>query len=316
MRRSLALVALAVAAVTACVLPNLDALSGGVVGDGGAPDAAIEGGVDAGPDAVAKQCDMSAPFTNLTLATVNTPAEDYAPTLSPDEREIWFARGFDLFHATRAKASDPFGTAVAVPINTTADESDPRISADLLTLWFIREPGAGGSWDIFVSTRASTATDFGTSKVVAGVVTSSQEVLPFVTADGKNMYYASNQGSASMDIWTATAIGADFSAAKKVSELSSTADDLGAILTADQLDVYVASARSDGGAKGGLDIFRASRASTAQAFGPLTNVAELNTTFDERVTWISPDRCRVYLDSKRPGGPGPDDIWVAERQPN
>lgn len=312
-RRPLALL---VAALTACVLPNLDGLSGGAsTPDGGAPDAPYEGGGDASPEAAAKTCDMSAPFTNVAPVAVNTSSEDYAATLSPDEREIWFARGFDLFHATRAKRSDPFGTGVPVALNTTADEADPSISADLLTLMFIREPGAGGSWDILVSTRASTATDFGTAKVLAGVVTSSDEVFPFVTDDRKYLYYASNQGSSSMDIWSATSTGADFATPTKVAELSSTSDDLGAVLTADQLHVYVASARSDGGAKGGLDIFRASRASASQPFGALTNVVELNTTFDERITWISPDRCRVYFDSTRSSGAGANDVWVAERVP-
>jgi hypothetical protein len=41
-------------------------------------------------------------------------------------------------------------------------------------------------------------------------------------------------------------------------------------------------------------------------------VAELNSADDDKATWLSPDLCRLYIETTRNGF---SDIFLAERQP-
>lgn len=69
-----------------------------------------------------------------------------------------------------------------------------------------------------------------------------------------------------------------------------------------------------------------SNAGSLAPFGPATLVPvvssaadepdKLNTPSGEWPHWLSPDRCRLYFGSNRPGGAGAgSSIWVAERSP-
>jgi hypothetical protein len=50
------------------------------------------------------------------------------------------------------------------------------------------------------------------------------------------------------------------------------------------------------------------------AFGEPTNVAEVNLDDFEFPEWISEDGCRLYFTSRRPGGSGNWDMWIASRE--
>jgi hypothetical protein len=80
----------------------------------------------------------------------------------------------------------------------------------------------------------------------------------------------------------------------------------------DELTIYFASLRTDGGAKGNLDIWMARRSSVDEQFGLPRNVAKLNTPLSEYPTWISADGCRLYIAK----GEANDsfDIYVATRR--
>lgn len=312
--RRLLVPGLVVVALGACV-PDLDGLSGGSPREAGVADAASDVTVDAADGAVVKRCLTAAPFTSVKLLSVDTSGDEFAATLSPDELEIWFGRDGKILHATRPTRSDAFGAATALALSATGSNGDPSVSADLLSLAYIHVP-TSGPWDIYMATRSSTATDFGTPKLLTAIsVSGANEVLPFLTANGQHLYFESDVAG-DMDVYVASASGPDFTAPTKVVELSSLSTEIGAIVTDDDLTAYVASNRPDGGAKGKLDVLRATRSSASAPFGALTNVPELNSAEDERVTWISRDRCRVYFDSSRSGGPGAGDLYVAERFPN
>ena len=66
-------------------------------------------------------------------------------------------------------------------------------------------------------------------------------------------------------------------------------------VTPDELTILWASSRPDLGAKGGLDIFMATRSSVDASFVDVKNVAELNTGGDDIPSWISPDLCEIHV---------------------
>lgn len=85
------------------------------------------------------------------------------------------------------------------------------------------------------------------------------------------------------------------------------------LVSGDGLTIYFRSSRPGGA--GDSDIWRATRRDVTENFGDIVNVSELNLDDFEFADWISPDECRLYMTSRRPGGTSGWDMWVAERQP-
>ena len=85
------------------------------------------------------------------LATAGLEA---GPTLTADERTIYFLSSSDIFMATRAEVSLPFGPPTPVTAFNTADFDAPGVlSRDGCTLYVNRNV-PGESWNVFVATRA------------------------------------------------------------------------------------------------------------------------------------------------------------------
>src|SRR4029077_20312561 len=106
--------------------------------------------------------------------------------------------------------------------------------------------------------------------------------------------------------------GGQFGAPVLVSTINTPSADYIPTPTADELTLYYASNRPDSPAKGGFDIWMTKRSSPSADFDPPVNVQELNTGADDEPTWISPDKCRLYLN--RNGTTG-FKIYVASRSP-
>lgn len=99
--------------------------------------------------------------TPTAIMGVNTTADELAPTLSPDELTIYFARTTgaeqDIFTATRGSPSEAFGVTSAVPgLSSPGIAEAPNwISPDGCTLYVQITNGIGGAGgdDIFVARR-------------------------------------------------------------------------------------------------------------------------------------------------------------------
>ena len=101
----------------------------------------------------------------VALSDLNHPAaNDAAPALRTDGKEIFFQRGFpaggfgfaDLWVSTRQGANGPWSTPVNVgaPINTAGFEQQAALSYDGRTLlWASTRTGGAGGFDIWMSTR-------------------------------------------------------------------------------------------------------------------------------------------------------------------
>jgi hypothetical protein len=96
-----------------------------------------------------------APDSARLLATLNTPALEYAPATSADGLEIFFTRlegsSPAIFRAARASASEGFG--VATPIAGVGGFVEaPSLSCDGRTLFYHRREG--GAFSVFRAERA------------------------------------------------------------------------------------------------------------------------------------------------------------------
>lgn len=149
-------------------------------------------------------------------------------------------------------------------------------------------------------------------ELVANVNSPDLDRDPFVTADGKTLYFMSARegGQGGQDIWRATRESRDapFSAPVNVTELNSSVDDTRVSLTEDQLTAVLASARESG-----FDVFQSERASIGEAFSTPTRLGLVTTSADDHDPAISLDGLRLYLSSDLPDGPGNRDIVLSAR---
>jgi hypothetical protein len=283
---------------------------GGGGGQGGAGAGGAGGAPKCGPDTV---FDPPVLVDGVNVAVDNS---SDAAQLSPDELTIYFGSnrpgdmaGWNLWTATRPALGLPFtGVTPLSQVNSSADEDGPSVTADGLNLYYCKGAGVNtGPYNIYRSTRASTAVAFGPAALVPNVnISGTVNGMVYVVPDGSALYQVSTVDAAGQEIYRAqAAAGGGFDPPVHLSELGSSADESDPVVTADELTIYFGSTRGNGA--GGIDIWTASRTSTAQPFGTPRNVSELNTSANDAPSWISPDGCRLYIWRNA--------IYVASRKP-
>jgi len=159
---------------------------------------------------------------NLGL-TVNSSANDNAPSISADGLSLYFSSGRsgghgdrDLWVTTRSSTSDPWGIPVNLgpTVNSYASDHAPSISADGLALYFSehsvgpKRPGGLGSADIWMTTRKTKADPWSTPVNLGSTInTSGFEGGPCISADGLTLYFCRPQegkGIRMNELWATT----------------------------------------------------------------------------------------------------------------
>jgi hypothetical protein len=188
------------------------------------------------------------------------------------------------------------------PVEGEKDQ-DPCMSPDGLELYFLSTRSGGpGKNDIWRATRASTADEWGAPAPVPTVSSGENEATPYVLADGLNMVFARSDGSDFSLFGTSrTSLADPWGTPAILGGLGGNARGLAPDITADGLTLFFA--RS--GEALDVDIFRATRATTSDDFGPAELAAGLNTDGDD---WdaTSQDDLTVIFNRNA-------DLWVSER---
>jgi len=239
------------------------------------------------------------PFSNITLVSLGTSTSDEDdPTLTPDMLEIYFERSGDIYYSIRARVTDPWSLAVKVPnINTTSTETTPEITPDGLELYY--SSGQQGGYDVYVSTRANRqALNWSVGTLLPSLSSNYDDYCP-TPATGRVMYLTNTQGTiGDQDVLRASRASetTDWNAPQLVPSASTAAMDTEPFVDASETLMYVI---ADHGT--GRDMFVATRASTAEDWGPRMAVDELNTSGLEGDPWLSPDGHTMYFASDRSG---------------
>lgn len=210
---------------------------------------------------------------------INTEAHECFSTISSDGLELYFfdldflrpggLGGMDMWMIRRSSVSEAWGEPVNLgpTINSEYDDAKPSISADGLTLYFSsNRPGGYGEFDLWMSTRATTADEWGEPVNLGEPVNGEfDEIFPCISPDGLELYF----------------------------------NEWGAF-------------RPEGYGEG--DIWVARRASTDEPWGEPVNPGEaVNTVYYDSCPYLSPDGLLLFFHGWRPGGPGPEDMWVSTR---
>ena len=167
---------------------------------------------------------QSAPWgepTNLG-PTVNSPADEHAPSLSTDGLELYFSGHqtspesarpggsgeADLWVTTRKTTHDPWGAPVNLgpTVNSPSADASPSLSGDGLSLYFNSWRPVGSASAIWVTQRKSTSDPWGTPLKLGLAVNASWEANPDISRDGSTLYFSSRRpgGVGGSDLWQAT----------------------------------------------------------------------------------------------------------------
>lgn len=174
-------------------------------------------GTGGGDIYVATRSTLSDPFTSgAKVAAIDASGFAMDPALTADGLTIFLAAGPagatpHIYSATRSSTASAFGASAAVTsVNSTiADDESPWISADGLQIYFASNRLNNLDLDLYTASRTDPVGGFSTPTNVASLNTSAQESFPVVSADGLEIFFASNRpgtgtGSIPNAIWHAT----------------------------------------------------------------------------------------------------------------
>ena len=200
----------------------------------------------------------------VSLANVNSSADEAGPSLSADGRSLFFSSFVgtprpgghgkcDIWVTTRATASDPWGPPVNLdpPVNTLNNDFGPFIWGDGCTLLFSSDrDGGSGSYDLWMTTRETTDNEWATPVPLENVNSGGPELLPAMSPDGRILFFQRGYGGTT-DLWMATrkSIDEPFGPPERVPSPINYLDydDCNARFAPDGSTLYITSNRSEGG---------------------------------------------------------------------
>lgn len=213
-------------------------------------------------------CHSASWGTPAVIPALATSSHESDPSLTADELTMFFtgnagtSQGFAIWTASRATTADAFGSPMLVPeLDAAGEDIDPTISADGRTILFASDR-MGSGHKMFVAQRANTTDPFGTP-VPLTISGASTQVgnSPALTSDGLGLYYA--LGSINLAFASRATTGGAFLFVRELDELNDPTTDGAPAISDDGLELFFESFRT-----GSAYVYVATRASTADAFGP------------------------------------------------
>lgn len=212
----------------------------------------------------------------------------------------------------RCSPTARFGTPVPLSaLNSTAAEGPIYLTADELTAYFASTRAGGpGGYDIYVATRATTASAFSTPSLLNGVNSADTESRPVLTADGLTLYAEVKRGAAPyhLERATRTSTSGSFSALSPVTALNSASSDVAPYVLPDHRAIYFVSGRG-----GDAAIYRSEGTGGTWGTPVLATGTNLQSPQSEDYPAITDDELTIVFTSGRPGGTGGSDLYLAKR---
>lgn len=245
---------------------------------------------------------------------------------------VLVAAGVLLATGRYARADFVFGTPenIGAPINTSYSDGTARVSADGLSLYFCsNRPGGSGSYDLWITTRATKDDDWGTPENLGPTVNSSKdEWAPSISPNGLELYFCSDRHggwSGGVDIWVATRAVVSDPWGEPVNlggPVNSSVFDAHPSISADGLSLFFGSNREKTGTdySGYCYIYVTTRLTTNDPWSDPVRLGQtVNPGLEYDSDWpsISADGKILFFSSNRPGGiDGSWDLWFARRAAN
>lgn len=191
----------------------------------------------------------------------------------------------------------------------------PSLSEDGLTLFF---EGFENNYNhVYAAIREDRGRAFSPAKLVSINGAPSIQASPFLSADGKSLYFVTSktQGSTDRDIWVASRTDVKsltFSGAQALAGINSASPENAPWVSQDGATLLFTSARSNGA--GDNDIWMAIWSASTAQFNTPTNLSAVNSRYRDGSAILSKDGLTLYFSSDRgSSGVGESDIWTATR---
>jgi hypothetical protein len=286
--------------------------------------------VDSGGGGTAPTCRVGDAFGTPTLVTeVNSATLDSEPKVSADELTMLFSSlramtagnaEWAPFISKRASKTDVWGAPVLLTQldDPTAIDADPFITEDGLTAFISSDRNNDTGLHLYMATRPSIASPFGTPALVGAVDTPKKNIEAAIVSPVGNELYFHADAAGTLDLYHSSYSVLGIGAPVLISELSTPSSaDSDAALTGDELTMFFSSDRT--GTLGQADVWVATRASTATAWGTPRHLAELSSSGADLVGSVSRDGCRIWF-ARCATGTGlaciaAFDIYAAVKQP-
>jgi hypothetical protein len=212
----------------------------------------------------------------------------------------------------RCDPVQPFGPGEEIAtwdIGLGEDKID--LSADELSATISHCCGSGGGsdWDINYTARETRDEPFAAPQPLGGVNTTGVQRGPRMSPDGMTLYVTTRATTYDISSSVRADPDATFGPLAPVADLNGTTDDSDPFVLPDGSAVYFASTRV---AAQGYDIYSAAR--NATGFDqPEPVPGDVNTVADEGAPIVTDGGLTIYFSSRRGGGAGDFDIYVATR---
>jgi hypothetical protein len=256
---------------------------------------------------------------------LNTPALEGCPALSPDGRSLYMASnrpgghgGLDIWVAHRSATAEPFGAPenLPAPINSASDDFCPTPLRGNRLLFVSRRVneqscGMGDIYEARDNPRHGWSEPLHLACAPEGPNSALDEQGPsLVEIDGSyELFFSRSSASVPGDIF----VSHEFGAATAVSELNSSDNEIQPNVRKDGREIVFSSNHTYPDAKGGQDIYVATRESTDDSWSAPVNLGDaVNTGAGESRPWLSWD-ARTLLFGRAPGGEGMSDIYISSR---
>ena len=259
------------------------------------------------------------PFTPENMgAGVNSPDDEYLPTLTADGKMLIFTRYDRMamaedFYASRL-VNDKWAKAVrmAEPLNSDENEGAGCISQDGRILYFTacNRPDGAGRCDLYVSYRKAGGWSR-PQNLGPAVNTSGWESQPCLSIDGQTLYFVSDRGGGmgGMDIWRSTLVEGRWSQPVNMGPTINTkGDEKTPFISFDNQTFYFSSNGRVG--MGGMDLFVCRRTGDTTWSEPQNLGYPINTSGDESSLIVSPDGRTAVFSSDKFGGQGQLDLYT------
>jgi len=276
--------------------------------------AAVAGAMSFGPWSAA----TSVESISGTSGNLNTAALEGCPFVAQRGDVLYFASnraggmgGLDIWYAARTE-SGGWGEPVNFDaVNSPANELCPMAHRNGRTFMFVSSrPGGCGGDDLYMTRRHQTRGWAAPANLGCTVNSTANEASPSLLET--ELYFSSTRAGGLGDIYVSPFSGDVFGAPVPGPGLNSAQDDFRPNLRRDGLEIIFDSNRPGG--IGGLDLWTATRVSTADSWSTPTNLgADVNSAANDLRASLSWDGTALYFGSLRGGGEGSQDLYVTTR---